>query len=99
MNIWTVCIWLMDPCRYVTVDEDAGRALFYTFVESSGSSEEDPLVLWLNGCVAQHSDTREVELQRPPNISAQVQIPWLAFVTGQTFAVVGQGALAWLAGF
>ncbi|PRW44859.1 Serine carboxypeptidase 24 isoform B [Chlorella sorokiniana] len=34
---------------YVTVDEDAGRALFYTFVESTRSPKDDPLVLWLNG--------------------------------------------------
>jgi len=34
---------------YVTVDEDAGRALFYAFVESSGNPKEDPVVLWLNG--------------------------------------------------
>ncbi|GAB4817359.1 hypothetical protein N2152v2_004405 [Parachlorella kessleri] len=33
---------------YITVDEEAGRALFYIFVQSKHSSE-DPLVLWLNG--------------------------------------------------
>ncbi len=36
-------------CRYITVDEKAGRALYYIFVESKKSAE-DPLVLWLNGC-------------------------------------------------
>lgn len=38
-------------CRtgYVTVDEDAGRALFYTFVESRSQPATDPVVLWLNG--------------------------------------------------
>ena len=36
-------------CRYITVDEEAGRALFYAFVESSGNPKEDPVVLWLNG--------------------------------------------------
>jgi serine carboxypeptidase-like clade 2 len=34
---------------YVTVDEEAGRALFYAFVESSGDPKSDPVVLWLNG--------------------------------------------------
>lgn len=33
---------------YVTVDPEAGRALFYYFVESQDSSSK-PLVLWLNG--------------------------------------------------
>ena len=30
---------------YITVDDDAGRALFYTFVESAGRPATDPLVL------------------------------------------------------
>ncbi|XVE70009.1 hypothetical protein DITRI_Ditri10aG0037400 [Diplodiscus trichospermus] len=34
---------------YVTVDREAGRALFYYFVESSHNSSTKPLVLWLNG--------------------------------------------------
>lgn len=34
---------------YITVDEEAGRALFYTFVESTDRPRSDPLVLWLNG--------------------------------------------------
>ena len=34
---------------YVTVDADAGRALFYYFVESPQNSSTAPLVLWLNG--------------------------------------------------
>ncbi|KAK8489359.1 hypothetical protein V6N13_103439 [Hibiscus sabdariffa] len=34
---------------YVTVDPEAGRALFYYFVESDHSSWTKPLVLWLNG--------------------------------------------------
>ena len=34
---------------YVTVDDEAGRALFYVFTESSGAPSTDPLVLWLNG--------------------------------------------------
>ncbi|XWS21145.1 hypothetical protein CRYUN_Cryun30bG0030400 [Craigia yunnanensis] len=34
---------------YVTVDPEAGRALFYYFVESSHNSSTKPLVLWLNG--------------------------------------------------
>lgn len=33
---------------YVTVDPNAGRALFYYFAESQDSSTK-PLVLWLNG--------------------------------------------------
>jgi hypothetical protein len=40
---------LLPACSYVTVDEQAGRTLFYTFVESSGAPATDPLVLWLNG--------------------------------------------------
>ncbi|CAK9154473.1 unnamed protein product [Ilex paraguariensis] len=34
---------------YVTVDPNAGRALFYYFVESPENSSTKPLVLWLNG--------------------------------------------------
>ncbi|KAK9270572.1 hypothetical protein L1049_026153 [Liquidambar formosana] len=34
---------------YVTVDSEAGRALFYYFVESPQDSSAKPLVLWLNG--------------------------------------------------
>ncbi|CAN4107677.1 unnamed protein product [Withania somnifera] len=34
---------------YVTVDADAGRALFYYLAESSNDPTTKPLVLWLNG--------------------------------------------------
>src|SRR5262245_59855290 len=34
---------------YVTVDEKAGRALFYWLVEATGDASSKPLVLWLNG--------------------------------------------------
>ncbi|XP_058223495.1 serine carboxypeptidase 1-like [Rhododendron vialii] len=34
---------------YVTVNQTAGRALFYYFVESPNNSSTNPLVLWLNG--------------------------------------------------
>ncbi|KAL4423355.1 hypothetical protein ABPG77_004286 [Micractinium sp. CCAP 211/92] len=34
---------------YITVDAEAGRSLFYAFVESTHSPRSDPLVLWLNG--------------------------------------------------
>ncbi|XP_057503101.1 serine carboxypeptidase 1-like [Actinidia eriantha] len=34
---------------YVTIDPEAGRALFYYFVESPENSSTNPLVLWLNG--------------------------------------------------
>ncbi|KAI3767357.1 hypothetical protein L2E82_17452 [Cichorium intybus] len=34
---------------YVTVDADAGRALFYYFTKSPQNSSTNPLVLWLNG--------------------------------------------------
>ncbi|CAL2234227.1 unnamed protein product [Prunus armeniaca] len=34
---------------YVTVDPQAGRALFYYFVESPQDSSTKPLLLWLNG--------------------------------------------------
>ncbi|XP_038717871.1 serine carboxypeptidase 1-like [Tripterygium wilfordii] len=34
---------------YVTVDPQAGRALFYYFAESPQNSSTKPLVLWLNG--------------------------------------------------
>ncbi|KAL8230894.1 hypothetical protein R6Q57_000672 [Mikania cordata] len=34
---------------YVTVDTEAGRALFYYFAESPRNSSTKPLVLWLNG--------------------------------------------------
>lgn len=44
-----VDLQLLHACRYVTVDEEAERALFYALVESSGNPATDPLVLWLNG--------------------------------------------------
>lgn len=34
---------------YVPVDESAGRALFYYFVEASQSKDSSPFLLWLNG--------------------------------------------------
>ncbi|KAL3621175.1 hypothetical protein CASFOL_036087 [Castilleja foliolosa] len=34
---------------YVTVDPEAGRALFYYFAEAPNDSSTKPLVLWLNG--------------------------------------------------
>ncbi|XP_076916222.1 serine carboxypeptidase-like 40 [Bidens hawaiensis] len=34
---------------YVTVDESAGRAFYYYFVEAEKSKESLPLLLWLNG--------------------------------------------------
>eukprot|EP01094_Clydonella_sp_ATCC50884_P001464 TRINITY_DN11090_c0_g1_i2.p1 TRINITY_DN11090_c0_g1~~TRINITY_DN11090_c0_g1_i2.p1 ORF type:complete len:471 (+),score=135.73 TRINITY_DN11090_c0_g1_i2:39-1415(+) len=34
---------------YITVDQSAGRALYYWFVESQRSPSSDPVVLWLNG--------------------------------------------------
>lgn len=34
---------------YVTVDANAGRALFYWFVEAPAALQPTPLVLWLNG--------------------------------------------------
>ncbi|KAE8723051.1 Serine carboxypeptidase-like 40 [Hibiscus syriacus] len=34
---------------YVTVDSEAGRALFYYFAESPENSSTNPLVLWFNG--------------------------------------------------
>ncbi|KAJ4724619.1 Carboxypeptidase [Melia azedarach] len=34
---------------YVTIDPQAGKALFYYFVESPENSSTNPLVLWLNG--------------------------------------------------
>lgn len=40
----------MRRCSYVTVDEEAGRSLFYVFVESQNDPATDPVVLWLNGC-------------------------------------------------
>lgn len=34
---------------YMTIDQDAGRSLYYTFAESKSQSSKHPLVLWLNG--------------------------------------------------
>ncbi|KAJ0792653.1 putative carboxypeptidase D [Helianthus annuus] len=34
---------------YVTVNESAGRAFYYYFVEAEKSKESLPLLLWLNG--------------------------------------------------
>ncbi|XP_024385315.1 serine carboxypeptidase 24 isoform X2 [Physcomitrium patens] len=34
---------------YITVDEKAGRAHYYFFVEAEENSEEKPLVFWFNG--------------------------------------------------
>uniref|UniRef100_A0A7N2LDI3 Uncharacterized protein n=1 Tax=Quercus lobata TaxID=97700 RepID=A0A7N2LDI3_QUELO len=36
---------------YVTVDESAGRALYYYFVEAQHSNESLPLLLWLHGAM------------------------------------------------
>ena len=36
--------------RYVTVNADAGRALYYILVEAESDASRAPLVLWLNGC-------------------------------------------------
>jgi hypothetical protein len=38
-------------CSNVSVDEDAGRALFYVFVEREADAATAPIILWLNGCV------------------------------------------------
>lgn len=46
---WSGSLGLNLFAGYITVDKDAGRALFYTFVESAGLPESDPVVLWLNG--------------------------------------------------
>nr|GEY15798.1 serine carboxypeptidase-like 40 [Tanacetum cinerariifolium] len=37
---------------YVTVNESAGRAFYYYFVEAEKSKESLPLILWLNGAGA-----------------------------------------------
>ena len=37
------------PGRYITVDADHGRRLFYWVVHSEGSLTRDPVVLWLTG--------------------------------------------------
>ena len=45
---------------YVTVNEEAGRALFYWFVEAEEDPDTKPLVLWLNGgqlIIFSHPDT------------------------------------------
>eukprot|EP00253_Pinus_taeda_P024499 PITA_24499 len=34
---------------YVTVDAEAGRALFYYFAEATRNASKKPLLLWLNG--------------------------------------------------
>ncbi|MQM02781.1 hypothetical protein Taro_035552 [Colocasia esculenta] len=34
---------------YVDVDAEAGRSLFYYYVEAEGDAEKKPLTLWLNG--------------------------------------------------
>lgn len=48
----SVCHPLMQHVhsrRYITVDADAGRSLYYTFAESKTDASKHPLVLWLNG--------------------------------------------------
>lgn len=40
---------LRPSLQYVTVDQEAGRELFYVLVESSRRPSDDPLVLWMNG--------------------------------------------------
>ena len=37
-------------CRHITVDETAGRALYYVLAEPVHSASA-PLILWMNGCV------------------------------------------------
>lgn len=49
MHALHACMHAPCACRYITVDEEAGRALFFVFVESSSNPLSDPLVLWLNG--------------------------------------------------
>ena len=34
---------------YITVNQNAGRALFYWFAESQRNPSSDPVVLWLTG--------------------------------------------------
>ncbi|XP_068652071.1 serine carboxypeptidase-like 42 [Aristolochia californica] len=34
---------------YITVDDEAGRSLFYYFAEAYGDADTKPLTLWLNG--------------------------------------------------
>ena len=42
--------WIVSCfCRYITVNETAGRALFYALAESPEDSRTKPLTLWLNG--------------------------------------------------
>jgi serine carboxypeptidase-like clade 1 len=37
------------PEGYIPVGHDGNKRLFYYFVESESSPEDDPVVLWLNG--------------------------------------------------
>ncbi|KVG98785.1 Peptidase S10, serine carboxypeptidase, partial [Cynara cardunculus var. scolymus] len=36
-------------CRYVTIDENHGKKLYYYYVLSERNPSQDPVVLWLNG--------------------------------------------------
>ncbi|XP_056164343.1 serine carboxypeptidase-like 40 isoform X3 [Syzygium oleosum] len=48
---------------YVTVDESAGRALFYYFAEAGRNKDSMPLLLWLNGgpgCSSLHGAMEEL---------------------------------------
>lgn len=42
-------VFFLRVFRYVTIDENHGRNLFYYFVASEGNPSKDPVILWLNG--------------------------------------------------
>ncbi|KAJ6345400.1 hypothetical protein OIU78_008132 [Salix suchowensis] len=54
---------------YVTVDESAGRALYYYFVEAQHSNESLPLLLWLNGGTSSYLSSIVVFFYVPPSLS------------------------------
>lgn len=36
-------------CSYLPVNKEPSREIFYSFVESEGNPEQDPLLVWLQG--------------------------------------------------
>lgn len=66
--------------RYITVDEEAGRALYYTFAESQTNAVEHPLVLWLNGWASLYNPPFKLSKASLDSVSHTDYIPspgWL----------------------
>ena len=62
------------PAGYITVNDSAGRTLFYAFAESKEDKESKPLVLWLNGGPGCSSLARSVPFMLP---LSEMNLPYI----------------------